>query len=67
MNPATESAGARHPGRTRRTLVVAAAVNAAFLALVVAWAVWYGCRQRRKLKQARALLEQLENETVEME
>lgn len=47
----------------RRNLWGGVAVNAGFYALVIVWAVWYGRRQRRKLKQARALLEQLENET----
>jgi hypothetical protein len=36
--------------------------NGIFFALVVAWAIWCGLRQRRQLRRTRELLEQLENE-----
>lgn len=36
--------------------------NAVFYLLVIGWGVWYGRRQRRKIRRARYLLRQLEQE-----
>ncbi|MGH8127138.1 MAG: hypothetical protein ACRETC_02065 [Gammaproteobacteria bacterium] len=46
----------------RAGLIGSVVSNAISCLLIIAWAVWYGRRQRRKLRQALALLEQLEKD-----
>lgn len=46
----------------RRGVVANMAFNAGFLVVTVAWAVWYGRRQRGKIRRAESLLRQLEQE-----
>ncbi|HYW76776.1 MAG TPA: hypothetical protein VFA48_09145 [Gammaproteobacteria bacterium] len=44
----------------RDHVLVSISVNAAFYLVVIAWGVWYGRRQRRKMRRAHDLLQQLE-------
>ncbi len=42
-----------------------AAFNAGFFVITLGWAVWYGRRQRRKIRRAQAMLRQLEQDNGE--
>ena len=47
----------------RHRVIVGICLNIAFYLLIVGWAIWYGKRQRRKIRRAKDLLRQLEQES----
>lgn len=51
----------------RRAVVVNLVLNAGVLVITVAWGLWYGRRQRRKIRRAQAMLRQLEQDNGDID